>query len=62
MVDEIARAATQMAKSKIGALMVLERETGLKNLIDTGSVIEARVKSEILFSIFTWTRRFMMEP
>lgn len=53
MVDEIARAATQMAKSKIGALMVLERETGLKNLIDTGSVIEARVKSEILFSIFT---------
>lgn len=52
MVDEVARAATQMAREKIGALIVIERETGLKNFMDTGSRVEARVRAELLFSIF----------
>ena len=52
MVDEIARAAIRMAKAKIGALIVLERETGLKNFIDTGAKIDAQVRSELLSSIF----------
>jgi len=52
MVDEIARAATRLARERIGALIVIERETGLKNFIDTGSRIEARVKAELLYSIF----------
>ena len=51
-VDEIARAATRMARERIGALIVLERETGLKNYIDTGSNLEAKVKAELLYSIF----------
>lgn len=52
MVDEIARAATRLAKEKIGGLIVIERETGLKNFIDTGSQLDARVNSELLYSIF----------
>jgi diadenylate cyclase len=52
MVDEVARAATQCARDKIGALMVIERETGLKNFMDTGSRVEARVRAELLYSIF----------
>jgi diadenylate cyclase len=52
MVDEIARAATRMASERIGALIVIERETGLKNFIDTGSKLESRVKSELLYAIF----------
>jgi diadenylate cyclase len=52
MVDEIARAATQMARDKIGALIVIERETGLKNFVDTGSKVDARVRAELLYSIF----------
>lgn len=52
MVDEIARAATQMARDRIGALIVLERETGLKNFVDTGSKVDARVRAELLYSIF----------
>jgi uncharacterized protein (TIGR00159 family) len=52
MVDEIARAATRLARERIGALIVVERETGLKNFIDTGSRIDAKVKSELLYSIF----------
>jgi uncharacterized protein (TIGR00159 family) len=55
MVDEIARAATRLARERTGALIVLERETGLKNFIDTGSKLDARVKSELLYSIFTPT-------
>ena len=55
MVDEIARAATRLAKEKIGALIVLERETGLKNFIDTGSWLDSRVKAELLYSIFVPT-------
>lgn len=52
MVDEIARAATQLAKERIGALIVIERETGLKNFIDTGSKLESKVKSELIYAIF----------
>ncbi len=55
MVDEIARAATRLAKERIGALIVLERETGLKNFIDTGSKLDSKVKSELLYSIFVTT-------
>ena len=52
MVDEIARAATRLARERIGALIVIERETGLKNFIDTGSKLDSRVKAELLYSIF----------
>jgi uncharacterized protein (TIGR00159 family) len=52
MVDEIARAATRLARERIGALIVIERETGLKNFIDTGSKIDSKVKSELIYSIF----------
>ena len=52
MVDELAKAATRLAKERIGALLVIERETGLKNFIDTGSKIDAKVRSELIYSIF----------
>lgn len=52
MIEEVARAASRMAKERIGALIVIERETGLKNFIDTGSYIDSKVKSELLYSIF----------
>lgn len=52
MIEEVARAASRMAKERIGALIVIERETGLKNFIDTGSYIDAKVKSELIYSIF----------
>ncbi len=52
MVDEVVRAATQMAKSRIGALIVIERDTGLKNFMDTGSKVDAKVRAELLYSLF----------
>lgn len=53
IIDEIAKAACKMAKEKIGALIVIERETGLKNFIDTGSKIDSKVRNELFYSIFT---------
>lgn len=52
MVDEIARSAMHLARDRLGALIVIERETGLKNFIETGSKIDAKVKAELLYSIF----------
>lgn len=52
MVDEIARSATRLANERIGALIVIERETGLKNFIDTGSKLDSKVKGELLYAIF----------
>jgi diadenylate cyclase len=52
VVEEVAKAALQMARDRMGALMVIERETGLKNFIDTGARLDASVRSELLYSIF----------
>jgi uncharacterized protein (TIGR00159 family) len=54
-VDEIARAATRLAHERIGGLIVLERETGLKNFIETGSKLDAKVQAELIYSIFVPT-------
>lgn len=49
---EITRAAMQLSKNKIGALIVLERETGLEEYVDTGKKIDGLVSSEFLMNIF----------
>jgi diadenylate cyclase len=51
-VDEIASAAEALALKKIGALIVLEREMSLNNLIAVGTEIDAKVTSELITSIF----------
>jgi uncharacterized protein (TIGR00159 family) len=55
MLAEVARAAHLLAADHVGALIVIERETGLKNFIDTGSYLDSIVKSELIYSIFTPT-------
>ena len=52
MIDEVAKAANRLSRERIGALIVIERETGLKNFIDTGSKLDSRVRAELLYSIF----------
>ena len=51
-IDEITRAAMSLAKKRIGALIVIERETGLKSYIETGTVVDAEVSAYLLASIF----------
>lgn len=50
--DPVARAAQNMAKRHVGALIVLERRVGLDHFIDTGVPVDAAVSAEILNTIF----------
>lgn len=53
VIPEIVRTVSHLAEKQIGALIVLERDMGLKNYIETGTPVDARVSSELLETIFT---------
>src|SRR5258707_88222 len=50
--DEIILAATSLASTKTGALIVIERNIGLKNIIDGGVKLDAELSYDLLVSIF----------
>ena len=52
MTDEIVRATVNMSSTKTGALIVLERETKLGDILKSGTVINAEVTSALLENIF----------
>ncbi len=52
VVDEVARAADHLGRSRTGALIVLERTTGLNEYVATGIPIDARVSSALLENLF----------
>jgi diadenylate cyclase len=49
----IADAAAVMSEKRVGALIVLERETGLQDAAEAGVMLEADLSAELLASIFT---------
>ena len=51
-IDEICKASHILAVNRIGALIVIERQHGLKNYSDAGVKIDARISAELLVSIF----------
>lgn len=51
-VDKICKAAGHMQKSKTGALIVFERKTQLGEIINTGTVIDAKASVSIINNIF----------
>jgi len=50
--DEIVRATVALANKKIGALIAIERDTSLKDFVEMGTPLDAKVTKEILLSIF----------
>lgn len=52
LINEITISVTALAQNKIGALIVLERETGLNDYVETGIKIDGLVSSEFLINIF----------
>lgn len=52
VVEEVARAAQALAQRGYGALIVVERETPLSDLIEAGTTIDAAVKRDLLVSLF----------
>jgi diadenylate cyclase len=50
--DEIVLAATTLATEKTGALIVIERKVGLRNFVDAGVQMDARISYDLLVTIF----------
>ena len=50
---EVARAAAELSAEGHGALIVLERETGLEEVAESGVMIHADVSADLLQTIFT---------
>jgi diadenylate cyclase len=56
-VDEVCRimgrAAAVLSNSAVGAIVVVERTTGLEEYVESGRVLDARVSVELMLSLFT---------
>lgn len=52
IINEIVEAVYGLAKKKIGALIALEREIGLKPYIESGVPLDSKVTSELINTIF----------
>jgi diadenylate cyclase len=50
--EEIIRATIALANRKIGAIIAIERETSLKDFVEIGTPLDAKVSKEVLLSIF----------
>jgi diadenylate cyclase len=51
-IEEIVRTVFYLSKRRIGALIVIERDMGLRDYIESGFDIDSRLTREILISIF----------
>ncbi|MCG7343251.1 diadenylate cyclase CdaA [Sporosarcina sp. ACRSL] len=52
MIEAFTKSVSYMAKRRIGALISIERETGLSEYIETGIPMNSNVTSELLINIF----------
>lgn len=50
--DEIVLAVTTLASEKTGALIVIERDVGLRNFIDAGVQLDSKLSYDLLVTIF----------
>lgn len=51
-IEEVITAAGMLAKSRVGALIVFEREIGLRNYVESGIPIDGAVSYDLLTTIF----------
>jgi diadenylate cyclase len=50
--DEILLAVSSMARDRVGALIVLERDIGLRTFIESGVRLDSQISRDLLLSIF----------
>lgn len=50
--EEIVKASVALANRKIGALIVIERDVSLKDYVEIGTPLDAKVSKELLLSLF----------
>jgi diadenylate cyclase len=51
-VENIYKAVLDLSKKRVGALIVFERKTGLKDVIESGTRIDAEVSTELIENLF----------
>lgn len=51
-INEIILAADELAEQKTGALIVFENEVGLRDYIETGTVLNAQISKELIENLF----------
>ena len=51
-IEEVVTATGMLAKDRVGAIIVLEREIGLRNYVESGIPIDAEVSYDLLTTIF----------
>lgn len=52
MIEEIVEALYSLSRQKIGALIVMERETKLKDIMSTGTILDSEISRQLLINIF----------
>jgi len=52
-VSVLARAAVQLSRNGVGALVAVEGATGLREFVESGTRLDARLSLELVISIFT---------
>ncbi|MFQ6058100.1 MAG: diadenylate cyclase CdaA [Anaerolineae bacterium] len=52
VITHVSRAAKELSERRHGALIVLEQDTGLQDIVDTGIEVDAMVSSDLLQTIF----------
>ncbi|MDQ0216687.1 diadenylate cyclase [Oikeobacillus pervagus] len=52
LIEALIKAVNYMAKRRIGALISIERETGMSDYIETGIPLNSEISSELLINIF----------
>ena len=53
VIEEIIKSTSEMSNSRTGALIVIERDTKIGEIINTGTQLDSLISSELLLNIFT---------
>lgn len=51
-IEEVTLATDRLAKNKIGALIVIQRDVGLEEFVEDGVILDARLDRKLIYSLF----------
>jgi len=51
-INEVVDAAGVMSRKKMGALIAIERTTGINDIVETGTYVDAQISADLLMNIF----------
>lgn len=52
VIDELIEGCSSLSRQKIGALIVIERKTGINEVIQTGTLLDSEISRQLLINIF----------